>query len=882
MEAATVSEGELAAGVPPQGEEEDNMEEEEEAEMMREMLEEMVRECAEEAREAGVQELAGLLLWALLDGESGEVVGEFFQELLDSALSSSDSSSLEECVRPEEEELQEEFDGILTEKVLVKGLSNLRHSATGLEQVCLNLSLPNYELHDITILYNYTYLQKLELPYNHITDLRCVSRMPYLLQLDASHNELSSLADLKLPRNIKEVDLSYNQLTKMKELSNYRFLFKLNLDNNQIQAIEGLKNCTSLRYLSLAENRLSEVSDLDGLPIKFLCLRGNKITKVKGLEKIERLHKLDLSKNNIETLNGLADHDLLEAINLENNQIRDLNEIKHMQNLPLLRVLNLLWNPIQEHPDYLFWILYMVQKLTELDCKKVKATDKVHAINKYNPPPQVVAASDHMTHIMYSFQQCQRIYDSTLPNFDIPYPMLVLVGPQACGKRELAHMLCQEFSDYFGYCICHTSRNPYFGEEDGCDYHFVTEQTFEEMIRLGKFIETIKYNGNYFGFSRDALETVAREGLACCIHMELEGVCSLKKTYLEPRYILLIPMRKAEHQRRLQLRGLYSKSQIDFATSRVENYISMNQEFPGYFDAVINCDNLMYAYLQLSLLIREYLSLSNQTSNGSDRAMKGDKWQSSDLPKSTPTEPNQATWSKISPSSGLPAGYVDSSIRNYSSRIQARLSAEKTHLEQCSIEQRQKMAREAVKGQPASPHTYLFRRVRNLPNVMSTSGIRSNFTSYTSLVTIVSNTDLEPSSSDSSDLTSSEVTLTTNQSSFSSIEVFSELTKPIDLDSDSSTEIVPQALLPGYKSLATPGYKKPTEDQSGLQIQEEKMEDSTKEIRLTKSKYPSVQNILAPSARLGSNIKPILPPIPSGRTRAEIPKSPQTAICTLK
>lgn len=40
---------------------------------------------------------------------------------------------------------------------------------------------------------------------------------------------------------------------------------------------------------------------------------------------------------------------------------------------------------------------------------------------------------------------------STLPSLDTPYPMLVLTGPQACGKRELAHKLCHEYSEYFGY-----------------------------------------------------------------------------------------------------------------------------------------------------------------------------------------------------------------------------------------------------------------------------------------------------------------------------------------------------------------------------------------------------------------------------------------------
>ncbi|XP_041059070.1 leucine-rich repeat and guanylate kinase domain-containing protein [Carcharodon carcharias] len=460
--------------------------------------------------------------------------------------------------------------------------------------------------------------------------------------------------------------------------------------------------------------------------------------------------------------------------------------------------------------------------------------------------------------------------------------MLVLVGPQAGGKRELAHMLCREFSDYFGYCICHTSRSPYFGEEDGYDYHFVTEQAFEEMIRLGKFIETIKYSGYYFGLSRDALEAVAREGLACCVHMELEGVRSLKKTYLEPRYILLIPMKREEHEKRLQLRGLYSKSHIDFALSRIENYIRINQDYPGYFDAVINSDDLMQAYLQLSQLLREYLSLSNQTSNDSDRAMKGDKWQASDLPKNTPTEINQSSWSKISSSNGFPVEFVDSSTRNYSSRIQARLSAERSHLEQCSIEQRQEVAREAVKGQVPSPYTQLFKRVQNFSIVTSTS-FESKLTSYTSLVPVASITSYEQNSGSLSQSTSSEVTHATLQdSSLSSAEVFSELIKPIELDTSSSTEFDSQASLPEYKFPGIPDLKKPGEgDQASLHALEEARPEPYKETELT-SRLPSVHNVLPPSPRLGSNIKPILPPIPSGRTRAEIPESPQQAVCTLK
>lgn len=34
----------------------------------------------------------------------------------------------------------------------------------------------------------------------------------------------------------------------------------------------------------------------------------------------------------------------------------------------------------------------------------------------------------------------------------------------------------------------------------------------------------MQYGGHRYGLTRDAIEDVAREGLACCVHMELE-VC---------------------------------------------------------------------------------------------------------------------------------------------------------------------------------------------------------------------------------------------------------------------------------------------------------------------------------------------------------------------
>ncbi|KAK1335126.1 hypothetical protein QTO34_004706 [Cnephaeus nilssonii] len=171
--------------------------------------------------------------------------------------------------------------------------------------------------------------------------------------------------------------------------------------DNAIEEISGLELCSSLTHLSLAKNKITTISGLGELPIKILCL------------------------------------------------IAELGEIEYIENLPLLRILNLLKNPIQEQCEYWFFVIFMLLRLTELDQKKITVEEKVLAVNKYNPPPEVVAAQDHLTHVVHSVMQPQRIFDSTLPSLDAPYPMLVLAGPVACGKRELAHRLCRQFSTYF-------------------------------------------------------------------------------------------------------------------------------------------------------------------------------------------------------------------------------------------------------------------------------------------------------------------------------------------------------------------------------------------------------------------------------------------------
>ncbi|KAK3544761.1 hypothetical protein QTP86_026784, partial [Hemibagrus guttatus] len=551
-------------------------------------------------------------------------------------------------------------DGELTEDEVSKHLSDLGRSATGLQHVYLSLSVPRKSLKNVSILSTYIHIQKLELPHNKIKDLSCVSHMPYLIKLDASHNEIFDFFGFQPPKNLKEVDFSHNRISSMKDLSAYTSLRKLilgfvNLDqvlhwlDNFISEIRGLEKCSSLTHLSMEHNKILCISGLRNLPLRQLCLKGNLIKRIENLQTLRSLQILDLSSNRIQSLSGLQDLHLLGNINLESNMIGEIKECTHVQYLLLLRELNLKRNPIQEQPDYRLAVIFILNHLTVMDEQPVTVEEKVSAVNKYDPSLELVAARDHMTHVMYQHIQPQGIFDSTLPSLDTPYPMLVLTGPQACGKRELAHKLCHEYSDYFGYGTCHTTRGPYFGEEDGCDYHFVQNEEFQNMIRMGYFVQTMQYGGNWYGLSRESIESVAREGLACCVHMELEGVFSLKASYFEPRYILLIPTKTEDYISHMKARGFYTDAQIEKAMSRIDLYAKINRERPGFFDSVILCDDRKQAYSALKQLIKEYLGLEEQEKEGG-RSTRG-------TPQNTtagaaPDAPNPSPSQKVRSSDG--------------------------------------------------------------------------------------------------------------------------------------------------------------------------------------------------------------------------------------
>ena len=75
--------------------------------------------------------------------------------------------------------------------------------------------------------------------------------------------------------------------------------------------------------------------------------------------------------------------------------------------------------------------------------------------------------------------------------------MLILIGASASGKTEIAKLLIKNYG--FKKMVTTTTRRKRKNEVNGVDYNFITLNKFNKLKENKKFLETVKYNNNFYG-----------------------------------------------------------------------------------------------------------------------------------------------------------------------------------------------------------------------------------------------------------------------------------------------------------------------------------------------------------------------------------------------
>uniref|UniRef100_A0A8C4XK47 Membrane palmitoylated protein 4 n=1 Tax=Falco tinnunculus TaxID=100819 RepID=A0A8C4XK47_FALTI len=188
--------------------------------------------------------------------------------------------------------------------------------------------------------------------------------------------------------------------------------------------------------------------------------------------------------------------------------------------------------------------------------------------------------------------------------------LIILVGPAGVGVNELRRRLITSNPREFQSAIPHTTRVQKSYEMNGREYHYVSKETFENMVYSHRMLEYGEYKGYLYGTSIDAVRTVLDEGKICVIDLEPQGIQVARTHELKPYIIFIKPssiscMRQTRKNARI-LTDYYvnMKFKEEDLQEMEDSAKKMEAQFGQFFDQVIVNDNLQEASAQLLSAVR--------------------------------------------------------------------------------------------------------------------------------------------------------------------------------------------------------------------------------------------------------------------------------------
>lgn len=142
-----------------------------------------------------------------------------------------------------------------------------------------------------------------------------------------------------------------------------------------------------------------------------------------------------------------------------------------------------------------------------------------------------------------------------------PGRLLILSAPSGAGKTSLARALIEAVPGTV-MSVSHTTRPRRNSEQDGTDYHFVDEDTFQDMMAAGRFIEFARVYDHFYGTDRESVLALLGAGKNVVLDIDWQGARQVRKLMPDAVSVSIMPPSQAELERRLRHRGQDSEEVI--------------------------------------------------------------------------------------------------------------------------------------------------------------------------------------------------------------------------------------------------------------------------------------------------------------------------------
>lgn len=157
--------------------------------------------------------------------------------------------------------------------------------------------------------------------------------------------------------------------------------------------------------------------------------------------------------------------------------------------------------------------------------------------------------------------------------------MLVVVSaPSGAGKTSLCEWVVTAVPN-LAHSVSFTTRPPRPDEQDGRDYHFVDEATFQAMAERGDFAEWAVVHGHLYGTSQVLLRRHSAAGQDVILDIDTQGAAILRRGHSDAVSVFIVPPSWAMLEERLRRRRSDTEADIQRRLHRAREEVKHYAEY---------------------------------------------------------------------------------------------------------------------------------------------------------------------------------------------------------------------------------------------------------------------------------------------------------------
>lgn len=167
--------------------------------------------------------------------------------------------------------------------------------------------------------------------------------------------------------------------------------------------------------------------------------------------------------------------------------------------------------------------------------------------------------------------------------------LLIISGPSGVGKTTITRGVERGIGDSV-FSVSYTTRAKTEADTEGVDYHFISDERFEELEQENAFLESADVFGKKYGTRKRWVDEQLARGRLVILEIDVLGAQQVKTAMPDAFAMFILPPSEDELLNRLQNRKRESEEQIQKRFAEAKREIAFAKESDVYDTFVINED----------------------------------------------------------------------------------------------------------------------------------------------------------------------------------------------------------------------------------------------------------------------------------------------------